>query len=185
MGKPRVPILKTTTELNETQAEDITQEKVSEVVSFYRLLLVEYTAFKEEEAFDALKGYIHKHGRILYAPISNEIYSCYDKNGFDEAICIMGTVTSNMEKLVAYTESVACTNGRNNSQNSESMKDFEDTKKAVLKIWDHINLAQQQYTVLKQSDDEYKEKFERLISTYKEDMTKDMSNQLETIPRIV
>ena len=60
----------------------------------------------------------------------------------------------------------------------------EDTQKAVLKIWDHVNLAQQQYNALKQSDDEYKEKFEKLISSYKEDMTKDVNNQLLTMVSI-
>ena len=44
----------------------------------------------------------------------------------------------------------------------------DDTKKAILKIWDHVNLANQQYKILKQTDDEYTEKFKRHISSYKE-----------------
>lgn len=73
---------------------------------------------------------------------------------------------------------------RNQTKKTESIQHLEDTQKAVLKIWDHVNLAQQQYNALKQSDEEYKEKFEKLISTYKEDMTKDMSNQLLTMVSI-
>lgn len=184
MNKPKTNILKTTNSLNNTGAKDTTQEKVTAVVSFFRLLQVDCSDFDEKGAFDCLKDYISKHGRILYAPISNEIYSCYDENSYEDAMRIMGTVISNVEKLVAYTESDALQTRRNQTKKPESIQHLEDTQKAVLKIWDHINLAQQQYNALKQSDEEYKEKFEKLISTYKEDMTKDMNNQLLTMVSI-
>lgn len=184
MVRPKANILKTTQTLDSTNAKDTTQEKVSAVVSFFQLLKVECSYFEEREAFNTLKDYISKHGRILYAPISNEIYRCYDENDYDDAMRIMGTVITNIEKLVAYTETAAIQARRNQTKKIESIQCFEDTQKAILKIWDHVNLAQQQYNVLKQSDEEYKEKFERLISTYKEDMTKDMSNQLLTMVSI-
>lgn len=60
----------------------------------------------------------------------------------------------------------------------------DDTKKAILKIWDHVNLANQQYKILKQTDDEYTEKFKRHISSYKEEMTKEMNAQLLTMVSI-
>ena len=45
----------------------------------------------------------------------------------------------------------------------EHSESVEDAKKVVLKIWDHVNLANQQYKVLKQTDDEYNEKFEKVV----------------------
>ena len=187
MNKPKTNILKTlkmpTTQDN-TGAKDTTLEKVTAVVSFFGLLQVDCSDFDVKQAFDQLKCYISKHGRILYAPISNEIYRCYDENSYDDAMRIIGTVISNIEKLVAYTETSDFQTRRNQTKKPESIQCLEDTQKAILKIWDHVNLAQQQYNVLKQSDDEYKEKFEKLISSYKEDMTKDMSNQLLTMVSI-
>ena len=116
MNKPKTNILKTTNSLDNTGAKDTTQEKVTAVVSFFRLLQEDCSSFDEKGAFDCLKDYISKHGRILYAPISNEIYSCYDENSYDDAMRIMGTVITNVEKLVAYTESVALQTRRNQTK---------------------------------------------------------------------
>lgn len=184
MAKPKTNFFKTTNNLDNTSAKDTTQEKVTAIVSFFRLLQVDCSDFDAKVAFDNLKAYISKHDRILYAPISNEIYRCYDENGYEDAMRIMGTLITNIEKLVAYTETPEFQTRRSRIRNSDSIKHFEDTQKAILKIWDHVNLAQQQYNALKQSDDEYKEKFEKLISPYKEDMTKDMNNQLLTMVSI-
>lgn len=185
MTKPKTNILKTTNNnQNNSGAKDTTQEKVSAIVSFFRLLQVDCSDFNSKQAFDSLKEYISKYGRILYAPISNEIYNCYDENNYDDAMRIIGSVITNVEKLVAYTESPEFQTRRNQTKKPESIQCLEDAQKAVLKIWDHVNLAQQQYNALKQSDDEYKEKFEKLISSYKEDMTKDVNNQLLTMVSI-
>lgn len=184
MTRPKTNILKTTNCLDNTGAKDATEAKAAAIVSFFKLLQVECSVFDEKNAFDCLKEYISKYGRILYAPISNEIYNCYDKYSYEEAMRIMGTVITNVEKLVAYTETPGFQTRRNQTRKPESIQCLGDTQKAVLKIWDHVNLANQQYIVLKQSDDEYKEKFDKLISSYKEDMTKNMSNQLLTMVSI-
>ena len=184
MRRTKADILKTTSELSNTSVKDTTQEKVDAIVAIVRMLFVDNTKFSEVDTFNMLKLYISTYNRILYAPISNEIYTCFDKHNYDEAVRAIGTVTSNMEKLVAYTESSSYETRRIQTVKEDSIRTLDDTKKAVLKIWDHINLAQQQYNVLKQSDDEYKEKFSKLISSYKEDMTKDMSNQLLTMVSI-
>lgn len=55
---------------------------------------------------------------------------------------------------------------------------IDDAKKSVIKIWDHINLAQQQYLVLKQTDQEYDVRFKNNIEIYKNEITKEMSQQL-------
>lgn len=53
-----------------------------------------------------------------------------------------------------------------------------------MKIWDHINLAHQQYSALKQSDAEYEEKFNKKMIPIKEDLSKDLSQQLLTMVSI-
>lgn len=44
-----------------------------------------------------------------------------------------------------------------------------------------ITLASQQYTMLKQSDTEHDEKFQKRITAYKEEMSKEMNTQMITM----
>lgn len=183
MMQSKAKIQITDGDISENEKRDIIQEKTQAIIGFFLLLKTENSEFDEKKAFDVLLDYIKSHDRILYAPISNEIYDQYNKNTPEVAERTLATISSNMEKLTTYTWSEEY-KSKLNSENADLQKHYEDTRKAILKIWDHINLAQQQYSVLKQSDSEYKEKFEKLISTYKEDMTKDMSNQLLTMVSI-
>lgn len=180
MSEPKVDFLKSDEKIHQDEAKDVNSDMVEAVVAFFKLLIVDYTDFDKENAFKALVTYINKYDRILYAPISNEIYRCYDENKPEDAEKVMNTVMSNIDSLSTYVPIQT----DYPTEEDKLKKSCEDTKKAILKIWDHINLAQQQYSVLKQSDAEYKEKFEKLISSYKENMTKDMSNQLLTMVSI-
>ena len=45
----------------------------------------------------------------------------------------------------------------------QDKKIYEDTEKVLIKIWDHVNLAQTQYSGLKQTDEEYRKKFDNSI----------------------
>lgn len=181
MANPKINISKTTTNGFQDNPNDAVQEKVDAIVKVFNLLLEDPDSFDEKIAFNALHKYIEKYERILYSPLSNIIYNV---NNNKDSEVIMGNISTNMDKLVAYTVSSEFTTRRNQTKKPESIKLLQDTKKAILKIWDHINLAQQQYSVLKQSDEEYQQKFNGLISSYKEDMTKDMSNQLLTMVSI-
>lgn len=186
MAGPRTKIFKSDKNAASVHAqmEDLTYERVDAVVGFFKRLVEDNDSFDEKKAFEALMLYISRYDRILYAPISNEIYMYYTQKSREEAERILGSVTSNMEKLAAYADSEECALCFGKGGDAGRQGQFEDTRKAILKIWDHINLAQQQYNVLKQSDEEYKEKFEKLISSYKEDMAREMSNQLLTMVSI-
>lgn len=196
MDTPRVNPAKMTTAAPQVTSNDVTQEKADAVVHFFNLLTQDAEKFSEEDTFNVLYEYIKTHNRILYAPISNEIYSCYNKHSSDEAGAIIGAISTNMDKLVSYAAGQKCHDRRKKLECSSeatetdknditmAIKQFEDAQKAVLKIWDHINLAQQQYSVLKQSDTEYKQKFESLIEPYKTQMTQDMNSQLLTMVSI-
>lgn len=137
-------------------------------------------SFNSEDAFDELLRYISIYDRVLYSTISNIIYKHYDSN--EKTADPAGTLLSNLDALVRYTEDSSkiadkkkALTGRLTEQN------VDDTRKAVLKIWDHVTLASQQYTMLKQSDDEYNSKFQKRISTYKEEMSKEMNTQMITM----
>lgn len=161
--------------------KDITQEMMERVNGFCSALLTDSDKFNKVSVFNDILNYISIYDRILYAPISNTIYACYDEHDIEEASSLIGTMNSNIEAVVAYAQSSEFIERKKKAQGEESKKNLDDTRKVVLKIWDHINLAQQQYSVLKQSDEDYKKKFDKSISPFKEELTKDMNSQLLTM----
>lgn len=146
-------------------------EMTGGITEIFALLGKPNTIFSDEDTFNAIKDYLNKYERILYTPISNDIYARHEDQSY------IATVISNLDKLVKYASDYRC-------QDGEDKKLVEDTKKATLKIWDHVNLANQQYVVLKQSDEEYKDKFKENFNEYKEDLTKEMNAQLLTMVSI-
>lgn len=111
-----------------------------------------------ETVYNMVYEYIEKYDRILYAPITNEIYRHF--NEADENSELSGDLLTNLDQLLSYAYSGKPEKAKPHKSDNEK-KRLADTKKAILKIRDHANLAQQQYNDLKQSDAEYKEKFER------------------------
>lgn len=162
--------------------EDKTQKMQNAINEFFQHLMITHDQFDEEKAFDELQDYIKLYNRILYSPISNIIYSSYESGQNDDLI---GTLLSNLDELLSYANDSNVIAIKKTVLENESDKRYvEDTRKAILKIWDHVNLANQQYKVLKQSDDEYNEKFKARIADYKQDMTKEMNAQLLTMVSI-
>lgn len=128
--------------------------------------------------------YIKNYDRILYSEISNTIFGLYDRNIPSEVTEEkIGNMQTNISKVVeyAYCDEYSKIIEKKNPKQRE----FYIKAKAIsLKIQDHINLAQQQCNSLKQTDEEYKEKFERNIADFKENLTKEMNEQLITLVSI-
>ena len=59
--------------------EDTVQQMETAVNVFCEHLMVKHNQFDEKATFDELINYISKYQRILYSPISNKIYSFYEK----------------------------------------------------------------------------------------------------------
>lgn len=160
------------------QGDNSLQLMEEQINSICKVLVNDNNDFEEEAVCDNIVEYIHNYHRILYAFISNFIYRYYEEHDSKEASQRIGSMISNMEKIISYTKTKDFQDKRNNSGNK---KDYDDTSKAVLKIWDHISLANQQYSMLKQSDEEYEDKFNKKITPFKEELTKDMNAQLLTM----
>lgn len=179
MAEITININKTTGDIKvELNSKDITQEMTEKVDGFCQALFISSDQFNRVAVFDDILHYIKSYDRILYAPISNTIYACYNEYEAKEAENMIGTMNSNVEAVVAYTRSPEYIDRRTKEKDK---KPYDDTRKAVLKIWDHINLAQQQYSSLKQTDEEYKKKFNASIEPIKENISKDLNAQLLTM----
>ena len=169
---------------NETELvhDEHMQKMQIEIEKVFQNMMVKQDQFEKEKTFDDLHRYILVYDRILYSPISNLIYSSYE-NGLEGDV--IGTLQSNLDALLSYVSNPqVITDKKSSLKSGQSKKSVDDNKKAIVKIWDHVNLANQQYKVLKQTDDEYNEKFQAHIADYKENMTKEMNAQLLTLVSI-
>lgn len=150
-------------------------EMQQEMSYFLSLLMTDSSKFDTEKTFNCLHQYVSKYNRILYSAISHHVYDLEEtaeKRGSSKDP--FGTLLSNVEILLNYAENI-------NSDDHGKVEELKETKKAIWKIWDHVNLAQRQYAELKQSDAEYDEKFEQRIEKFKAKLASDMNSQLLTI----
>lgn len=131
-----------------------------------------------EYTFDKILNYIAQYDRFLYSTISNQIYAMMDSSKESELVEV---IVSNLEILVEYTVDSEKMFHKLETTDQDKKNLIEKTKKVILKIWDHVNLAVRQYHVLKQTDEEYEKRFEKQISVYKEKLTKDMNSQMITM----
>jgi hypothetical protein len=93
-----------------------------------------------------------------------------------------GNLQTNLDALVQFTENSDKIAAKKKAlTGNQTEKAVDDTRKVILKIWDHVTLASQQYIMLKQTDEEYDEKFKARISSFKEEMSKDMNAQMITM----
>ena len=185
MSSINIRINKTTKQI-EFKIDDrvITEEMSEKITDICNLLFTDSSQFDETNAFNMIFRYIKGYKRLLYSQISNIIYAFYNEHTTEEATTALGTMISNIEKVVAYTGTQDYRDRKENVAKPEEKKLYEDTEKALIKIWDHVNLAQTQYSGLKQTDEEYKRKFNNSITPFKEELVKDMNAQLLTMVSI-
>lgn len=183
MSSINIKINKTTKQI-ELKVDDrvITEEMSEKITEICNVLFTDSSQFDERNAFNMVFQYIRGYHRLLYSQISNIVYAFYNEHTTEEATNALGTMISNIEKVVAYTGTKDYRDRKAKQPNEKKI--YEDTEKVLIKIWDHVNLAQTQYSGLKQTDEEYKRKFDNSITPFKEELVKDMNAQLLTMVSI-
>lgn len=165
----------------------ITEKMSGQVTRLCEFLISDSSGFNKDDArkgFHMILQYIRKHHRILYSQISNMIYALYNEHPPEEAMILLGTMLSNIEKIMEYTETQPYRDELAEIECQEEKNFYKDTQNALIKIWDHVNLAQAQYSGLKQTDEEYKRKFNASIEPFKNTLVRDMNAQLLTMVSI-
>ena len=149
-----------------------------EMEKICEILFSEIGEFNAEDAFNKIHDYLKKYDRLLYAVISNIIFQNASENDF-------GRLQTNIDKLLEYVWSEnfqqkleECSGNRNDRDRRYLL---EKTKKVILKIHDHVNLARRQFLILKGTDEDNKRKLEESLAPFKAEVTKDMSSQLITL----
>lgn len=179
-----INVSKTTNRIDIDKAKSnySTDDMTDRVVDFCNVLLMDSNKFSDaesEKTFFMIFNYIKKYHRILYSPISNICYQCFRDSEKYDKMDEFGSFISNIEKVSNYSSTYKYKKRIDDAEikgDIEEVKYLEDTAKAVLKIWDHANLAQQQYNVLRLTEDEYRRKIDDFITPIKENINDDMTN---------
>lgn len=130
-------------------------------------LSVKSTDFSPSDFFLKLYNYIRIHERFLYVNITN--YICIlDDNQF-------ATVQTNIDTVAHYIYSQEF---QNNSTQFDSEESYEKSQRAVLKLWDHVNLARRQFQLFLDKDENYRKIAEEKAKEVIPELTKDMNSQL-------
>jgi hypothetical protein len=181
---PRITIEEQTEGNAPKTGKDGLEERENAFKSCFECFEVMSQDFNAQKTFEQLKGYIEKYDRVLYSTISNNIYDHYNHD--DKSL---GNIQSNLEALVVWCENSNFEQDKRTafprSKADNAMKGVkdkthltEDTKKIVLKMWDHVTLASQQYTILKQSDEEYDKKFQERIKKHQDKMNMEFQEKI-------
>ena len=181
LPSPNIKVDKTTAEIdsridNRTKTDEMS-EKITNICN---LLFTDGSKFDKEKTFDEILNYIKVYNRILYSQISNEVYAQFEAHNPEETARKLGTAISNIEKVVEYINTKEYIDKKERLKGN-SKKAYEDVEKILMKIWDHVNLAQNQYSYLKPTEIEYKKVFDESITPFKEELVKDVNSQLLTM----
>ena len=130
--------------------------------------------FLTEKPLDKLKEYVNKYDRLLYTVLSDKIYESFSEIEEKEDL-VLRNIDLLLELCTKDIEDCPIT------RNNRELRKRERTRKIVLKMKDHTNLAIRQYRSLKQTDEEYIQKFNRQIGNFKEKVTKEITSQLITL----
>lgn len=154
-----------------------TSSKTSEMANAIREICIELTCpnneFDCKKAFILIKEYVSTHDRILYSELSAYCFNLKNEKESD--------FHSNLNCLVEYTGSWNYENGLNSLRAKNNMEEIElreKTKRAIIKLFDHVNLACVQLNSLTRSEEEVREAAKQEFSGLKEDITREMSTQL-------
>lgn len=141
-----------------------------EVDSLCEKLLVPSKEFKEKDLFLDVHQYVKNNERLLYNNITNFIFS---KNEAE-----VGVFQTNLDKVIDYMYSKEF-----NNDHPEGRK-FERTKRIILKIWDHSNLAKRQYNQFHQTDEDYTRIVKDKLAEAENDILKNVNSQLISLVAI-
>lgn len=156
-----------------------TQEKMQlKMKVIFELLFVESQSFDSKKAFSEIVDYINQYDRIIYSTISDIVYQLLEEEKLDEKHNRRGTLLSNLDSLMRFCDEIP---QEPKKENEDLQKKVDDISKAIWKIWDHTNLAIRQYESLKQTDDEFKKRFNEELRETKENLAKELNAQLLSI----
>lgn len=143
-----------------------------------RCLSYDTIEFDKEHTYDLIKRYIgkNKNNRIRYSGISEYIYHSDDLKRVH--------MLNNIEELYKYALRIEISR-RNNKINKEKQTHNDDSaiiRRVIFKLWDHIELATSQFSIISNNKEKFEENFHEIFDKEKEELSNkiDESNKSVT-----
>lgn len=170
----KIPVDKTEQKVSENQKSTRRIEKMSEeMINVCDIISQPSKVFEVNAAFAKIEKYIDEYDRLLYSDISNYIFRKSEEE--------VSTFQTNLDAILEYVLSNDYENKIKSESNREKRFKIEKYQKVVLKMYDHVNLAKRQYSELKETDDDFEDKFKKSFANHQIEFTREMSNQLVTL----
>lgn len=140
------------------------------------LLITPLETFSPDEAFKEISSYLKKYDKILYTPLTNFIYAYRSTHTDNEET----TILTNLDNLLDYIESNEYSRLYNSAPKGKKAL-YNDTCRAILKIWDHTSLALAQFSVMNRTDTNYNERIENYFSVQRAEVEREMQQKMLTM----
>lgn len=156
------PVFNNTFQIKKDSGIDIVKKNFNILLNE---LCIPTKEFEIKVFLQKLNDYLDNDYRLLYSEFTNTIISCNVKN--DQKV---GIIISNLENCIEYSM---------NENNNVS----ESIKKTLIKLWDHANLASNQYNYFMTTDDAFLSKINPILNSKVGDLKteyKTLSNEVES-----
>ena len=157
-----------------TKAKEKLDKMSREMDEICKMLFDATKEFDEKNAFKQICQYIREYDRLLYTNISIYIFKATSNEEFS-------SFQTNIDKLLNYSFGEEVDEKVSKVESKDEKFLIKKSQKVILKIYDHVNLANRQFLELKETDEEYAKKFRTNVEPIKREMTTEMSNQLITL----
>lgn len=150
-----IEALKEFDRLNSQEAKEVQTDKMKKQMrNILDMLSAEKEHCDKQRLLENLKQYLDNYGRVLYSEVTVYLYKLSDENSKKLEIVI-----SNIDSLLEE-----CVDDDPKVENRET--------KVILKLWDHINLANNQLNTLKMSDETIHNKIALQANPISDDLKK-------------
>ncbi|MCB7321278.1 hypothetical protein [Lacrimispora sp. 210928-DFI.3.58] len=157
---------------------DYIREMESAVDDLCERLSKDSKDFNSKLFFDALHEYISKDDRLLYTNITNYIFSLEKEE-------IFGIMQTNLDNVINYIYGEKFNSDHEwKPEYRHQRNPYDRTKRTVLKMWDHMNLAKRQYSLFKMKDDDYAKIVDEKMEEAGHELSKEMNGQLISLVSI-
>ena len=136
------------------------------------LLAGDSKTFDAKAFFDRLHEYIYQEDRLLYTNITNYIFALNSEEKF-------GIMQTNLDNVIRYIYSDRFENDYPWKASHKNQRNpYERTKRTVLKLWDHMNLAKRQIATFNMKDEDYSKIVDEKMKIAANELSKEVNGQL-------
>lgn len=128
--------------------------------------------FDAKDFFERLHEYIYREDRLLYTNITNYIFALNSEEKF-------GIMQTNLDSVIKYIYSDQFEEEHPWKASYKNQRNpYERTKRTILKLWDHMNLAKRQVAMFKMKNEDYSKIVDEKMEIAANELSKEVNGQL-------